>query len=328
MPIETELTEPVPLCRPDGRLNRQAVGWARQPLITANLPRHSRNKRWEYWAVQQADMVFALTISDLGYAGLHAAWFLDPAGQEHSWQAITPRPRLELPQDPGAAAVAVHTRKVSLRIDPTPTGVRLRALAEGLAADIEVDREATDEVMAVVVPWSDDLFQYTVKQTALPARGTVIRGSTQYTFDDAWATWDFGRGRWPRTVVWNWGSGAGLADGRRVGLQLGGKWTDGTPMTENAIFLDGRCHKIGTPLEWTYSPGSWLAPWKVRTPDGAVNLTLRPKYTRSDAVNFGLVRNSTRQCFGTWHGTVDLAGVGRITVDGLPGWAEEVDNRW
>lgn len=328
MPHEQELSAPVDLCRPDGRLNPQAVGWSRSPQVTANLTRNGRNKRWEYWAVQQADMVFALTISDLGYAGLHSAWFLDPAGREHSWQAITPRPRLELPELPGAGAAAVHTRKVSLRIDPAPGTIRLRAMAEDLAADIEVTRPADEDFMGVVVPWSEDQFQYTVKQTALAARGTVIRGSTTYTFDDAWATWDFGRGRWPRTVVWNWGSGSGMAAGRRIGLQLGGKWTDGTPMTENAIFVDGRCHKIGDVLDWSYTPGAWLSPWKVRTPDGSVNLTLRPKHDRHDSVNLAVVSNGTHQCFGTWHGTVEVDGIGRIEVDGLHGWAEEVTNRW
>ncbi|MFI0433312.1 MAG: DUF2804 domain-containing protein [Candidatus Nanopelagicales bacterium] len=328
MPSEKELTEPVDLCRPDGRLNPQAVGWCRSPVITANLTRNSRNKRWEYWAVQQADMVFAMTISDLGYAGLHSAWFLDPAGREHAWQAMTPRPRLQMPEVPGGSAVAVHTRKVSLRIDPSPQGVRLRAMAEDLAADIEVARPPGHESMGVVVPWSDDQFQYTLKETALPARGTVVRGSTTYTFDDAWATWDFGRGRWPRNVVWNWGSGAGTSGDHTIGLQLGGKWTDGTPMTENAIFVDGRSHKIGEVLDWSYEPGAWLSPWKVRTADGSVNLTLRPKYDRNGSVNLGVVSNTTHQCFGTWHGTVDVSGLGRISVDGVHGWAEEVSNRW
>ena len=32
MPLP-EITERVPLTRPDGRLDRRAVGWARQPLV-------------------------------------------------------------------------------------------------------------------------------------------------------------------------------------------------------------------------------------------------------------------------------------------------------
>lgn len=50
---EVELTEPVALLKPDGRFNRPAHGWARQPIVdttgvdgTTFAP---RNRRWEYW---------------------------------------------------------------------------------------------------------------------------------------------------------------------------------------------------------------------------------------------------------------------------------------
>lgn len=39
---------------------------------------------------------------------------------------------------------------------------------------------------------------------------------------------------------WNWAAGAGhTADGRALGLQFGGKWTDGTGQLENAVVVDG-----------------------------------------------------------------------------------------
>lgn len=50
-----------------------------------------------------------------------------------------------------------------------------------------------------------------------------------------------------------------------MGLQLGGKWTVGTGMTENALCVDGRLTKIGEELDWGYS--DFLGPWTVRTPD-------------------------------------------------------------
>lgn len=74
-----EIRERVDLCLPDGRLDPAAVGWSRRPLHRANLRGRGRNKRWEYWAVQTPELVLAVTVSDLDYAGLHAVWFLDPA---------------------------------------------------------------------------------------------------------------------------------------------------------------------------------------------------------------------------------------------------------
>ncbi|MET8551707.1 DUF2804 family protein [Micromonospora zamorensis] len=46
------------------------------------------------------------------------------------------------------------------------------------------------------------------------------------------------------STAWNWAAGA--APGRAI--QLGGKWTDGTRVTENGLFVDGRLHKIGGEL--------------------------------------------------------------------------------
>ncbi|MEV5398578.1 hypothetical protein AB0N26_20700 [Streptomyces cellulosae] len=37
MTAEREITSPVDLCLPDGRLNPAAVGWTRRPLHRANL---------------------------------------------------------------------------------------------------------------------------------------------------------------------------------------------------------------------------------------------------------------------------------------------------
>jgi len=49
---EAELKEPVDLCLQGGKLNRQAVGWARQPLHNCNLSgKPLRKKRWNYWCI-------------------------------------------------------------------------------------------------------------------------------------------------------------------------------------------------------------------------------------------------------------------------------------
>ena len=51
-----------------------------------------------------------------------------------------------------------------------------------------------------------------------------------------------------------------------MGVQLGGKWTDGTGMTENALCVGGRLSKLSEELVWTYDTGDWLRPWTIRTP--------------------------------------------------------------
>ena len=68
---EKELTTPVDLCLPNGRLNPQAVGWSRQPLQNCRLYGHPlRKKRWNYWCITSPTHLFSVTLSDVDYAGL------------------------------------------------------------------------------------------------------------------------------------------------------------------------------------------------------------------------------------------------------------------
>src|SRR3972149_4471969 len=63
---EPELTAPVLLCSPDGRLNRQAIGWSRHPLHRCNLPPSlARKKKWNYWAVTSNDLLVSATVADI-----------------------------------------------------------------------------------------------------------------------------------------------------------------------------------------------------------------------------------------------------------------------
>ena len=114
---------------------------------------------------------------------------------------------------------------------------------------------------------------------------------------------DVGRGRWPYRTRWNWGGGAGTAvDGRTVGLQIGGKWTDGTGFTENGVLIDGRLEKIGAELVWEYDWDRPLDPWRVRSPEGDLDLTLVPVHDRHEKTNAVVLRTEVHQVFGHWSG--------------------------
>ncbi|MDL9978880.1 DUF2804 domain-containing protein [Microbacterium candidum] len=199
---------------------------------------------------------------------------------------------------------------------------RLRAEIADASFDITVTRPAGHECLAVVVPWSDTRYQYTVKDVALPASGTVTVDGTVHDVT-GWATLDHGRGRWPYDVSWNWGAGAGISDGRTIGIQVGGQWTDGTGSTENGIVIDGRLHKIHDELRWTYDIANWRKPWRIS--GGGLDASFTPFYDKRSATNLGVVSSRTDQCFGVWSGRFEPAGV---EFDGIEGFAEDVHNRW
>lgn len=324
-----ELTEPVDLCDARGRLNPGAVGWSRRALHRANLRGRGRAKRWEYWAVTQGDLVFAVTVSDLDYAALHAIYLLGPGGREVAHSALVPLSRVGLPDRSGAAPVRVRTKALSIDLVPSEGGMTMRAEAPDLRADFRIERPRGHEALGVVVPWGPTRFQYTVKENTLPATGEVVVGGERIAFDDAYATLDHGRGKWPYSITWNWGSGSGRVGDHVIGVQIGGAWTDGTGSTENALCVDGRIHYLPEDLRWEYDRGDWMRPWRITDPRGGrADLTLAPRHVRVDRTQLGVLANDTHQAFGTWAGwMVDDAGE-RVAVDGITGWVEEVRNRW
>lgn len=334
--IERELTAEVSLTLPDGTLNPDAVGWARRPLVdTSGIARDGRrffgrNKRWEYWAITTPTHVVGMTVSSIDYAAVLEVWVFDRAG-ERTWHqsatAVPPR-GVTLPPRAEAGPSRARAKNLEIDIDESPDGTRLRARIPGVEVDVFAALPQGHERLAVVVPWSDTRFQYTVKDVARPASGSItIDGVAHPVVEGAsWATLDHGRGRWPYDIRWNWGAGSGVYGGRTIGIQVGGKWTDGTDSTENAFVIDGRLHKISAELDWQYDLADWRRPWRVT--GGGLDATFAPAYNKVTRTNFGIVSASTDQCFGDWSGTFCTAAGEKIAFERIFGWAEDVHNRW
>jgi hypothetical protein len=226
----------------------------------------------------------------------------------------------------GRCGLAVQ-RGLDVSIIEEDGGTRLAASFKGFEADVLVERPPGHESLSVVIPWSARRFQFTNKDVARPARGGVVANGR--TYDLTWGTLDFGRGKWPYRVMWNWGAGAGVVDGVRVGVQLGGKWTDGTDMTENAVSVDGRLSKLSEELVWSYDRSDWLRPWTIRTPrSDRVVLTFTPIYDKRSRLKLGVASSAVDQCFGTYAGVIVPDDRRHLMIDGVFGWAEEATWRW
>ena len=333
--MERELQAPVDLCDANGRLNPDAVGWSRQPLHRCNLSgRAGRKKRWNYWAVTSPDHLFSVTLADIDYLGLAFVYYLDFTT---GWLAELTVSRLfgygcslneTVPGD-----LRFEDRRLKLRL--TDDGVQIRLWVEApefhgcsLSADLQIARPPGHETLNVVIPWSERHFQYTSKQEALPAHGQVMLDSRVIPFPQgaSWACLDFGRGVWPYRTSWNWAAAAGMVDGRSVGFNLGGKWTDGTGYTENGIVVDGRLTKIGGAMTFRYDAQEFKNPWQIT--GERVDLTFLPFYERVAKTDILLLRSEVHQLIGRFSGVLETEDGERIAIRNMIGWAEEHRARW
>lgn len=329
---EPELTAPVDLCTPDGRLNQAAIGWARVPVHRCTLPGSwGRRKRWDYWCIATPTHVLSVTYADVDYLGLADVWFLDvESGRTANKSSMAPLAAgFEMPETVGGASMSVERMGLRLVLAEETAGTRLTASFGGFDCDVLLARPQGHESLSVVIPWSECRFQCTTKDNTRPATGAVRWAGEEWTFDGAghaYGCLDFGRGKWPYRTLWNWGSASGVQGVHTVGLQLGGKWTVGTGMTENALCVDGRLSKLSEELVWDYDRDDWMRPWRVRS--SRVDLTFVPVYEKRSRLELGLASSEAHQCFGAYSGTVVADEGDSIPIENLFGWAEEARWRW
>jgi len=337
---ERELLEPVALCTPAGRLSPEAIGWARAPLIDCTLRGSwGRRKRWDYWCITGPGFALSLTYADVDYLGLTDVWFhdfvLDRTVSKSVPEALG-RTKVLAPRADELHVAQVGRGGLSLTIVDDPGGTTFDGAFDTkdgpFLIDVVVTRPAGHESLTVVIPWSERRFQCTTKDVGRPATGSIRWGDRVYRLPGdgtSWGCLDFGRGKWPYRTQWNWGAGAGLVDGRTIGLQLGGRWTQGTGMTENALVVDGRLSKISEELVWVYDRTDWLAPWRITTPaSDRVDLTFSPTFDKPTRINAAIASSRVDQCFGAYAGRIVPDDGVAIEVAEVFGWAEEATWRW
>jgi Domain of unknown function (DUF2804), N-terminal/Domain of unknown function (DUF2804), C-terminal len=339
---ENELTAEVDLCTPDGdRLNPAARGWSRRPLHRANLRGHfGVNKKWDYWAVLAGDIVVSCVYADIDHLGLADVWWADLASGSAGGKGVVTAGNedFDLPDRPGTSPLRINRDGFWLEIaDDAVTGTHLRSSWSELDGrlgrlDAVVALPAGHESLNVVIPWSDELFNYTSKHQARPATGSLTVGDRTWALGgetgDAWGVLDVGRGRWPAEIVWNWGGGAGRSGDHVVGLQFGAKWTAGSGYTENGVIVDGVLTKIGRELEWTYDWDEPLRPWRVSDPGGQLDVILEPRYDKHTQLPGRDRGSETHQVFGTWAGRLRTDDGIELEFERLQGFAEEARQEW
>jgi hypothetical protein len=344
--MQTELTQPGPLLNEQGGLTQ--VGWSRKPLLECNLEnahfyslkflQRFRIKRWDYYAVFTPQRFFSATIADLGYAGNIFVYSLDfTSGDLHEEGAVIPLSRgINLPRDSSSGETVFESKQMSLRFQ-AGQGERHISVnwpgfnkGRGVKAEITLRCLPEHESMTIVIPIGQNRFYYNRKINNMPAFGTIDYGDwhEELTPDQCLGSLDWGRGVWEYKSFWNWASASGfLADGRRIGLNLGCGFGDLSRATENCVIVDGRIHKLGA-VRFGYHSDNYMRPWRFTDDESRLDLTFTPFKDRTAQTNLGVIFSEVHQMFGRYTGQVHLDDGQVIEIKDLIGFAEEHQARW
>ncbi len=344
--MQIEITNPSPLLQADGRLTQ--VGWARQPVLDANLEdarfypfkplQRFRLKRWDYYAVFTPRRFFSATIADLGYAGNLFVYTLDFQTNELREEGIiVPFGKgVELPRNSteGRSYFADNRLKLDFAVHPDRRHISVQWDAfhdgRGIQAEIDLQTPPGYESMNIVIPIGKRRFYWNRKINCLPASGFVKYGGLTETLDPqtCLGSLDWGRGVWEYQSFWNWASASGfLADGRTIGLNLGCGFGDLSKAGENAVVLNNRIHKLGQ-VKFDYVSGDFMKPWKFTDDDGRLELTFVPFKDRAAKTNLGVIASEVHQMFGRYNGFAVADDGEKIKIQDLIGFAEEHRARW
>lgn len=337
-----EIEEQTSLCKNNGNLNLSAIGWARKPLFISNLSHHFfRKKSWNYWCITGLEGMFSITISDVDYAGMIFAYYLDYAtGEFEEASRIIPFAHgISMPDHP-RSSVEFKQEGLSVEFRSMENGSETRIYVDWedfngkhLKAEFAISTPKDMESLNVVVPWSQKKFQYTSKQNCLPAQGYFSLEDESGPFrkefkESTYACLDFGRGVWPYSASWNWGSFSSMVDQTCIGLNIGGKWTDGTGISENGILINGQLVKIQEPVQWEYNRKNFKDEWKMKSCySDILDISFKPFFERKAISNLGLIYSEVHQCFGSYSGMIRTR-LGNFKIAHVVGWAEEHIARW
>ncbi len=305
------------------------------PLRKGPLYRLTHHKRWVYLALVQHDLFVGMAVVDLGYAKNTFA-FAYERGANDVGRMLVDRSAVGHPAagsvgdgiGPGFAA----------RFSAGRTRVEVRRVANEL--EIDADYGATEgpdlqirarivadvphPALSAIGPIPGGVVDATEKHALLGVHGEVVVGGRSRRLEGGTAGWDYTNGYLARHTKWRWAYLLGRArDGATVGLNLVEGFLGDK---ECGVWIDGALHPVGEG-RFTFDANDPLAPWRVRTTDGAVDLKFTPGGMHAEKTDFKIVRSRFVQPVGVYDGTIRVGGR-ELVLERVLGVAEDQDVLW
>ncbi len=340
---QTEITTPSELLDENGELVN--VGWMRKPLLKYNRQRIKapwfRIKEWDYYAILTEDYGIAFTIADLGYIGFNNATLLDFKNKNFipkDFVKLLPGGRMQLPPSSTEGETIFETKHAYIKFLHEKGNKRIIQVKihkfqkkNELEGEIVLTQPEDHESITLVVPFPKPkgYFYYNQKINCLQASGYVKLGGTTYEFkkNKAFGVLDWGRGVWPYSNEWYWGSASGMVNNELFGFNIGYGFGDTSKATENAILYKGKVHKLDQ-VTFNIPEDNFLKPWSFTSNNGRFEMNFTPILDRNSKLNLVFLKSIQHQVFGKYSGKVILDNGEEITVNNLIGFAEKVINKW
>ncbi len=309
------------------------------PLGMSRLFRFTHRKRWSFATIATDDLLIALAVVHLGYALKGFVFAFDGrAGSlrvDRSFIGPTALGFVGNVAGAGACArMAIPFKDIQLEIKRPASSpdYHVRVAMPEMRVDARLSTLDAPPPLAVIAPLSSSngrgLVDATEKRALLPVSGeAVIRGERR-SLDGGFGGLDYTHGYLPRHTAWRWVFVLGRAKtGERVGLNL----TQGfVGELECVAFVDKEVFALPEPRV-ELDPSNPLAPMRVHSADGAIDLRFEAGGAHRERDNFGIIAAHFLQAPGLASGSITLPGEqGRapLELERVLGVVEDQDVLW
>lgn len=320
-------------------------GWSRRLVQIYDRndinKRKSRIKEWDYYYImsESNQLALCLTVSDLGYIGMHSVSLVDlDKAVEITEPVLIPFPMGKTGMPSTSASGDVKFKNKKLAIEFLHKGscriIRMNYPSfdggKGIRCNIKLSDEPEDS-MVIATPWDEDdkAFYYNQKINCFRASGKIEYNGEIFELDPSldFAGLDWGRGVWTYDNYWYWGSGSGQVDGIPFGFNLGYGFGNTAAASENVIFYNGRAHKFDD-IIFNISD-NYTDPWTFKSSDGRFDMYFEPIIDRNDYTSVAnIIVTDQHQVFGKMTGTAVLDDGTEIKIKDFLCFAEKVHNKY
>lgn len=299
------------------------IDWTRlaPPYARSRWWRRFHHKRWHYVAMSAGDLFCAVAIVDLGWTSTAFAYVFD----RRLRKVVASYSQDGLPGL--TATLANHAGQVSrfrflsnrIVIAPGAHGYALTLRCPGFAIDARFGGAAPQ--LLAVGPAAGGSLHATQKSGGMALDGELRIGAARHSLAGGVASVDYSNGLLGRETDWRWASAHGLD----IGFNLQAGYFGAA---ENALWIDGEIVALGA-AQFEFDGADPLAPWRVSTDDGLLDLTFQPEGARSENKNLLVAASRYVQPIGTFSGTVRAGPqAAPRRIDGLAGVTEDHSSRW
>lgn len=277
-----------PLLDEQGRLFE--TGWSDKELLSYN-PRcikfnRMNMKEWDSYIIfsGNGDYALSLILADNRFTGLLGAVFYDLKGKtyyECYAPKILPAGKITLSKSivNGSTVFKDTTTEIMFLVTDTERHIYFKSspfIGDSIEANINLAFDKNAPLFSSVSDLDDFQFCYNQKIVDMPASGYVKVNGVNYIFspENDFAVLDWGRSLRTHDNLRYWCTGAGESDGKSIGINLGYGLLNGDIVTENCVFYNSLCHKLGR--IYFDIPEDRNAVWKVRSDDKKFEASIEP----------------------------------------------------